>query len=87
MDLKENSRLINFYLEFLKNKKEERIKNYRENFWEQLSSEDQLFLALHHSQIEKEAELDRQINFNQILREYKSCKAQRKINRIKSASQ
>jgi hypothetical protein len=74
VNLKENAELIRYYLQFLKLRKEEFIKNYKPSDWELLSREEQLQIAIARIHREQDDTLAARILVNETLREYREYK-------------
>ena len=84
MDLKTNGELINFYLNLLKQKKEEKLRNFVPVVITPEQKQERLLYYRQQILKEKEQELERIINFNSLLRQHKEWKTyQRKLSAFK----
>ncbi|KAA1107876.1 hypothetical protein PGT21_015083 [Puccinia graminis f. sp. tritici] len=79
VNLRENSELIQYYLRFLKLRKEEFIRNYKPTDWELLSQEERLQIAIARIHREQDDTLAAQLLINETLREYKEYKREQKL--------
>ena len=80
MDLKTNAELIIYYLNLLKIRKEEYIKNYKPTGWKALTQAEQLNISSARKHLDKlleQEDLERRINFQALLRKHKAWKKYR----------
>ena len=78
MNLTENSELIQRYLLLLKLRSEKELATPELSSWEALSKEEQYQLAIFHLHQNQEQDLENQLMFNQIIREFKAYKKEQK---------
>ncbi|KAA1103355.1 hypothetical protein PGT21_015583 [Puccinia graminis f. sp. tritici] len=79
VNLKENTKLIRYYLQFLKLRTEEFVKNYKPSNWELLSREEQLQIVIARIHREQDDTLAAKILVNETLREYREYKKEQRL--------
>ena len=87
MNLKENAKLIQYYLCYLKLRKEESLRNYKPSAWEKLTPEEQLQIATAQHLQEQQEELESKVRRKLFLVEYYNCKAQAHRKRLELKSE
>ena len=81
MNLKQNAELIQYYLRYLKLRKEKAQRNQQISAWEKLTYEEKLQIATDRYLKEQQEHVEAQVRRKLILVEYYNSKAQARRNR------